>query len=164
MPPEKGCAEPVKSQSKSICAMKNKILSYSAIILFTTFASCSKDGSQPGERSVTNLSGTYSLTSLIVTKGSISTDEYPSLPDCVKGNTLTFKPELIVTFNDVAPVCDPPADSTANWSLSANTDTLYIATTKYVINSWDGTTLVLNSDSLYMGSQVGIKTTLVKQQ
>ena len=144
--------------------MKNKILLFPAIILFAAFAACSKDASQPGERSVANISGTYNLTSLIVTKGSISIDEYSSLPDCVKGNTLTFNSELIVTFNDVAPVCSPPADSTANWSLSPNTDTLYIATTKYLINSWDGTTLVLNSDSLYMGVDVLLKTTLVKQK
>lgn len=144
--------------------MKNKILPFSAIILIALFAACSKDGSQPGDRSVASLSGTYNLTSLIVTEGSISTDEYPSLPDCVKGNTLTFKPELLVTFNDVAPVCDPPADSTANWSLSQNTDTLFVGTTKYFISSWDGTTLVLNSDSVYMTIPVKLKTTLVKQK
>ncbi len=129
--------------------MKNKILPFSAIILFSAFAACSKDGSQPGDRSVANISGVYNLTSLIVSQGSVSTDEYPSLPDCAKGNTIEFKSELIVSFHDVPPVCDPPTDSTSNWSLSPNADTIYIATNKYLINSWDGTTLVLSSDEEY---------------
>ncbi len=143
--------------------MRNSILLIPAVVLFSVFVSCGKDNSQPGARTVDNLSGTYDLTALSVKYGSSSIDLYATLPDCVKGNTVNFGTDSRVNFTDVPPVCTPLADSIANWSLSANTDTLYIATDKYFINSWDGTTLVLDLDTVYMTVPAIVESTFVKQ-
>ena len=69
----------------------------------------------------------------------------------------------MANFIDSGVKCVPPSDSTGSWSLSSNTDTIYVANSANYINSWDGTTLVLTGNQNVGGFQAAVTTTLVKK-
>lgn len=69
----------------------------------------------------------------------------------------------MANFIDSGVKCVPPSDSTGAWSLSSNTDTIYVAGSANYINSWDGTTLILTGDQNVGGFQAAVTTTLVKK-
>ena len=64
------------------------------------------------------------------------------------------------SFVDAGVKCVPPSDSTGTWSLSSNTDTLYVAGSASYIKSWDGSTLVLTNAENLGGIPVTATTTL----
>ena len=90
-------------------------------------------------------------------------DLYDSLPPCERDNVIQLSANLTATFIDSGVKCNPPSDSTGTWSLSANTDTLYVAGSANFINSWDGVTLVLTGTQTVSGFQATVTTTLVKK-
>jgi hypothetical protein len=134
-----------------------------AIALFLLFLACKKSNNTSNARTVQNLSGDYNLTAL---KGSIlgvTINLYDSLPACERDNVIQLNANLTANFIDSGVKCVPPSDSTGTWSLSANTDTLYVAGTANFINSWDGVTLVLTGSQNVSGFQATVTTTLVKK-
>jgi len=147
--------------------MRKIHLVLAAIALFFMFNACKKNDSPgstpPNARTVQNFSGTYSLTDLKASIFGVSTDLYDSLPPCEQDNLIRLNATLTAQFIDTGKICVPPSDSTGTWSLSSNTDTLYIAGSANFINSWDGTTLVLVGQQTISGFAATVTTTLVKE-
>ena len=138
----------------------------SAFALFFLYNACKKSdnpASPANARTVQNFSGSYNLTALKGVIFGVTIDLYDSLPPCEKDNTIQLDSNLTAHFIDSGTPCVPPSDSTGTWSLSANTDTLYVAGTANFINSWDGTTLVLVGNQSVNGLTAAVTTTLVKK-
>jgi Lipocalin-like domain len=145
--------------------MRKIYIASAAIALLLGFFACKKsnNNSPSNARTVANFSGQYNLTAL---KGSIfgvTVNLYDSLPPCEQDNVIQLNSNLIANFIDSGMKCNPPSDSTGTWSLSSNTDTLYVAGSANFINSWDGTTLVLTGTQSVSGFQATVTTTLVKK-
>jgi len=145
--------------------MRKILLAASAVALFLVFNACKKSGSnQPSNaRTVQNFSGTYTITALTANLSGISIDLYDSLPPCERDNVIQLDTNLTAHFIDAGTPCVPPSDSTGNWSLSQNTDTIYVAGSASFIKTWDGKTLVLNNAETISGFPVIATTTLTKK-
>jgi hypothetical protein len=147
--------------------MRKIHLAASAIALLFVFNACSKNkssGSTPSNaRTVQNFSGTYKFADIKASVAGITIDVLDTLPACEKDNVIRLDTDLIAHFIDTLVQCTPPSDSTGKWSLSQNTDTLYVAGGANFINSWDGTTLVLVGNQIVSGFSATITTTLVKE-
>jgi Lipocalin-like domain len=145
--------------------MRKIYIASAAIALLLGFFACKKsnNNSPSNARTVANFSGDYNLTAL---KGSIlgvTINLYDSLPPCEQDNVIQLNANLTANFIDSGVKCVPPSDSTGTWSLSSNTDTLYVAGSANFINSWDGTTLVLTGTQSVSGFQATVTSTLVKK-
>ena len=125
----------------------------------------SNSSSNPGARTIQNFSGTYKLTAITASVLGLNVNLYDSLPDCDKDNVIELDTNKTARFIDAGVACVPPSDSTSTWSLSSNTDTLYIAGTANFIKLWDGTNLMLASTENITGIPVPVAatTTLVKK-
>jgi type II secretory pathway component GspD/PulD (secretin) len=144
--------------------MRKFVLTLSAIILFIAFNACKKSSSGTSNaRTVQNFSGSYNLTALTAVVAGVSFDVYDTLPPCEKDNIIQLEASGTANFVDANTKCVPPSDSTGVWSLSANTDTLYIAGSASFIKTWDGKTLILTNNESINGFPVVATTTLVKQ-
>src|SRR5664279_2603237 len=124
-----------------------------ASIVFVSFLvinGCSKSSSSSGSaKTVQNLSGSYSITALTAYLSGITINLFDSLPPCERDNIIQLNSTGSAHFIDAGVVCVPTSDSTGSWSLSQNTDTIYVAGSASYIKSWDGTTLVLtNQESI----------------
>jgi hypothetical protein len=145
--------------------MRKIVLATSAFALLLVTHACKKSSSSSSAKTEANLSGSYNLTAA---KGVIlgqTVNLYDSLPACEKDNVIQLKTGGVANFIDADSVCSPPSDSTGTWSLSQNTDTIYIGNQNYFINSWDGKTLVLYNNQNFTGIPfpVSVTATLVKQ-
>ena len=149
--------------------MRKIVLAASVITSILVINACKKSdnntGSDPSARTVKNLSGSYNLTAINASVLGTSVNLYDSLPPCDRDNIIQLDSNKSAHFIDAGVICVPPSDSTGSWSLSSNTDTLYIAGTGNFIKSWDGKTLVLTSVENIQGIPVPITatTTLVKK-
>lgn len=136
-----------------------------AIALFV-FNACSKNSnsnSPSNARTVQNFSGTYKFGDIKASVLGVTIDVLDTLPACEKDNVIRLDADLVAHFVDTLVQCTPPSDSTGTWSLSQNTDTLYVAGGANYINSWDGTTLVLVGNQIVSGFSATVTTTLVKE-
>jgi hypothetical protein len=142
---------------------------YVASVVFALllgFFACKKsnnNNSPSNARTVANFSGQYNLTALSGSIFGVTVNLYDSLPACDRDNVIQLNTNLTANFIDSGVMCTPPSDSSGVWSLSANTDTLYVANSANFINSWDGTTLVLTGTQEVSGFQATVTTTLVKK-
>lgn len=145
--------------------MRKIQFSIAVLAVFFVFYACKKDNnSTPANaRTVQNFSGVYSLTDIKASILGVTIDLYDSLPPCEQDNEIQLDASLTANFIDSGTKCVPPSDSTGTWSLSSNTDTIYVAGSANYINSWDGTTLVLTGDQTVSGFQAAVTTTLVKK-
>ena len=144
--------------------MRKIVLAASAIALLLVIHSCSKKSDNPANaRTVLALSGSYNLKALTASVLGQTLNLYDSLPACERDNIIKLNSNLVAQFIDSGVVCVPPSDSTGTWSLSQNTDTIYIAGSASFIKSWDGKTLVLNNAEQISGFPVLATSTLVKQ-
>ncbi len=152
--------------------MRKIHLSISAIALVLIFGACKKSNSTTTSdaKTVDNLSGTYLFTAINVTTGGVSFDEFASLKDCEKDNTITLKSDLTLDYTDAGTQCSPPESSTGTWKLSANADSLYISGISTfpdglgaLIQTWDGKTLVVNGTNTISGHIASTTVTLKKQ-
>ena len=143
--------------------MRKIVLTASAVALFLAFNACKKTDSVSGAKTVQNLSGSYNLTALTASLSGISINLYDSLPACERDNVIQLNTNMTAQFIDAGTVCVPPSDSTGNWSLSSNTDTIYVAGSASFIKSWDGKTLVLTNAETISGFPVVATSTLVKK-
>ncbi len=137
----------------------------SLFALLLVIHACSKknDSSPANARTVQNLSGRYNLISLTANVLGEKLDLYDSLPPCEQDNVVILKSDMTAQFVDSNVVCTPPSDSTGTWSISQNTDTIYVSGTPSIIESWDGRTLVLNNNETISGFPVTATSTFVKQ-
>jgi Lipocalin-like domain len=145
--------------------MRKIYIATTAIALFLVFNACKKDNnSTPANaRTVQNFSGDYTLSDIKASIFGVTVDLFDSLPPCERDNIIQLNANLTAQFIDTGVVCVPPTDSSGVWSLSQNTDTLYVANSANYINSWDGTTLVLTGNQDVSGFQAAVTTTLVKK-
>jgi hypothetical protein len=143
--------------------MRKIVLAVSALALLLVINACSKSSGTSSARTVQNFSGSYNLTALTGSFSGVSINLYDSLPACDRDNVIQLNADLTAKFIDAGTVCTPPADSTGTWSLSTNTDTLYIAGSASYIKSWDGKTLVLTNAESVSGIPVVATSTLVKK-
>ncbi len=147
--------------------MRKILLVASAVALLLILNACSKkdnSGSTPSNaRTVQNFSGTYKFGDIKASVLGVTIDVLDTLPACEKDNVIRLDADLVAHFVDTLVQCTPPSDSTGTWSLSQNTDTLYVAGGANFINSWDGTTLVLVGNQIVSGFPATITTTLVKE-
>ena len=145
--------------------MRKIYVASAAIALFLGFFACKKsNNSTPSNaRTVANFSGNYDLTALQGSIFGVTVNLYDSLPPCERDNVIQLNATMIANFIDSGVKCVPPSDSTGTWSLSANTDTLYVAGSANFITSWDGTTLVLTGTQTVSGFQATVTSTLVKK-
>jgi hypothetical protein len=137
-----------------------------AIALLFVFNACSKNSnsnSPSNARTVQNFSGTYKFGDIKASVLGVTIDVLDTLPACEKDNVIRLDADLVAHFVDTLVQCTPPSDSTGTWSLSQNTDTLYVAGGANYINSWDGTTLVLVGNQIVSGFSATVTTTLVKE-
>jgi hypothetical protein len=144
--------------------MRKTALAFSAIAVFLVIDACKKsDNVSSNARTVQNLSGSYSLVALTANVLGASVNLYDSLPACERDNLIQLNANGSAQFIDAHTPCSPPSDSTGTWSLSANTDTIYVAGNASFIQSWDGKTLILNNNEKVNGFPVVAITTLAKQ-
>ena len=143
--------------------MRKILLATSAIALFLVFNACKKSTSTSNARTVQNLSGSYGITALTASLSGLVLNLYDSLPACERDNIIQLNSDMTAKFIDAGVKCVPPSDSTGVWSLSQNTDTMYVAGSASVIQSWDGSTLVLANAETISGIPVTATTTLKKQ-
>ena len=144
--------------------MRKTVLAFSAIVAFLVIDACKKsDSVSSNARTMQNLSGSYTLVALTANILGVSVKLYDSLPPCEKDNLIQLNANGNAQFIDANIKCVPPSDSTGTWSLSSNTDTIYVAGNASFINSWDGKTLVLNNSEKFNRLPVVATTTLVKQ-
>jgi hypothetical protein len=135
------------------------------ILMINACKKSNSNSSNPSARTVQNFSGSYGITAINASILGLNVNLYDSLPACDRDNIIQLDTNKTAHFIDAGVVCVPPSDSTGTWSLSSNTDTLYIAGTANFINSWDGKTLVLSSVENITGIPVPVTatTTLVKK-
>ncbi len=145
--------------------MRKTVLAFSAIVVFLVIDACKKSDSvsNSNTRTMQNFSGSYKLVALTANILGVSVNLYDSLPPCEQDNLIQLNVNGVAQFIDANTKCVPPSDSTGTWSLSANTDTIYVAGNASFINSWDGKTLVLNNNEKVNGFPVVATTTLMKQ-
>ncbi|HEX3768153.1 MAG TPA: lipocalin family protein [Puia sp.] len=148
--------------------MRKIALAASIGCLILVINACKKsdsNSSNPSARTVQNLSGSYKLTAITASVLGANINLYDSLPACDQDNVIELDTNKTAHFIDAGVKCVPPSDSTGTWSLSSNTDTIYVSGTANFIKSWDGKTLMLNSVENLGGIPVPITatTTLVKQ-
>jgi hypothetical protein len=143
--------------------MRKFVLAASAIALLLVINACKKSSNNSSAKTVQNLSGSYNLVALTASLSGISINLYDSLPACEKDNVIKLNTDLSVQFVDAGVVCVPASDSSGTWSLSSNSDTIYVASSAFFINSWDGKTMVLNSTEEVSGFPVVATETLTKQ-
>jgi hypothetical protein len=143
--------------------MRKTALAFSAIAVFLVIDACKKSDSVSSARTVQNLSGSYTLAALTASGSGLTVNLYDSLPPCEKDNVIQLNATGVAQFIDANTKCVPPSDSTGTWSLSSNTDTIYVAGNASFIKSWDGKTLVLNNNEQFGIFPVVATTTLVKQ-
>jgi Lipocalin-like domain len=148
--------------------MRKIALSAAAITLLLVINACKKSDSNsnnPSARTVQNFSGSYNLTAITASVLGLNVNLYDSLPACDQDNVIELDSNKMARFIDAGVACVPPSDSTGTWSLSSNTDTLYVAGTANFIKSWDGKTLMLTSVENITGIPVPVTatTTLVKK-
>ena len=148
--------------------MRKIALAASIGTLILVINACKKSDSNstnPGARTVQNFSGSYKLTAITANVLGLNVNLYDSLPACDKDNVIELDSNKEARFIDAGVACVPPSDSTGTWSISSNTDTLYIAGTANFIKLWDGTNLMLTSTENIQGIPVPVvaTTTLVKK-
>ena len=148
--------------------MRKIALAASIVCSILVINACKKsdsNSSNPSARTVQNLSGSYKLTAITASALGANINLYDSLPACDQDNVIELDTNKTAHFIDAGVKCVPPSDSTGTWSLSSNTDTIYVSGTANFIKSWDGKTLTLNSVENLGGIPVPITatTTLVKQ-
>ena len=148
--------------------MRKIALAASIGTLILVINACKKSDSNstnPGARTVQNFSGSYKLTAITANILGLNVNLYDSLPACDRDNVIELDSNKEARFIDAGVACVPPSDSTGTWSLSSNTDTLYIAGTANFIKLWDGTNLMLTSTENIQGIPVPVvaTTTLVKK-
>jgi hypothetical protein len=148
--------------------MRKIALAASIVCSILVINACKKsdsNSSNPSARTVQNFSGSYGITAITASVLGLNVNLYDSLPTCERDNVIQLDTNKNAHFIDAGVVCVPPSDSTGNWSLSSNTDTLYIAGTANFIKSWDGKTLVLTSVENITGIPVPVTatTTLAKK-
>jgi hypothetical protein len=148
--------------------MRKIAISAAAISLILVINACKKSDSNtsnPSARTVKNFSGSYGITAVTASILGLNVNLYDSLPACDRDNIIELDSNLTAHFIDAGVVCVPPSDSTGAWSLSSNTDTLYIAGSANFIKSWDGKTLMLTSVENITGIPVPVTatTTLAKK-
>jgi hypothetical protein len=142
--------------------MRKIALAALAITFILVINACKKSDSNnnnPSARTVQNLSGSYNLTDITANVLGLNISLYDSLPACDKDNVIQLDSNKTAHFIDAGIVCVPPSDSTGTWSLSSNTDTLYVAGTANFIKSWDGKTLILTSVENITGIPVPVTAT-----
>jgi len=144
--------------------MRKVLFATVVIALFSIVFSCKKTTSTTNNaRTVQGLSGSYSVTGLDASFAGLDSNLYNALPACEKDNIIKLNTDKSVQFIDAGTKCVPPTDSTGTWSISQNTDTIYVASQSFFIKTWDGTTLVLTDATSISGFPVTITTTLAKQ-
>ena len=144
--------------------MRKIILASFILGLILIVNACSKSSSSPSNaRTMQNLSGTYTITALTASVSGFTINLFDSLPTCERDNTIQLDANGMANFIDAGTKCIPPSDSSGTWSLSQNTDTIYVAGSASYIKSWDGSTLVLNNSEVVSGVPVTATTTLKKQ-
>lgn len=148
--------------------MRKIALAASVGCLILAINACKKsdsNSSNPSARTVQNFSGSYGITAITANVLGLNVNLYDSLPACDRDNIIQLDTNKMAQFIDAGVVCVPPSDSSGTWSLSSNTDTLYLAGSANFIKSWDGKTLVLTSVENITGIPVPVTatTTLAKQ-
>jgi hypothetical protein len=143
--------------------MRKLVLAASAIALFLVIDACKKSSGPSNARTVANFSGSYSRTALTASFGGFNFNLYDSLQPCERDNVIQLNTDLTAAYIDAGTKCVPPSDSAGTWSLSANTDTIYVADGASYIKSWDGTTLVLTNAEVVGTTPVTATSTLVKK-
>ena len=112
--------------------MRKIALAASIDALILVINACKKsdsNSSNPSARTVQNFSGSYGITAITASILGLNVNLYDSLPACERDNIIQLDANRPAHFIDAGVVCVPPSDSTGTWSLSSNTDTLYIAGT-----------------------------------
>ena len=144
--------------------MRKIIFAAIVFVSFLVINACSKSSSSPNNaRTVQNFSGSYSITALTANVGGLEINVCDSVPACEKDNIIQLDANGTAQFIDNGTKCVPPSDSTGTWSLSQNTDTIYVAGGASFIKSWDGSILVLNNAETVSGIPVTATTTLQKK-
>jgi hypothetical protein len=145
--------------------MRKIYFAASVILLFGVINACKKSTTSSNARTMQSLSGSYNITAITADVVGQTVDIYDSLPACERDNIIQLDATGIAKFIDGGVVCVPASDSSGTWSLSQNTDTLYVAGGASFIKSWDGTKLVLANQETITGIPfpVTATTTLLKK-
>jgi hypothetical protein len=158
-------------QSKRLIMRKRHWI-LSLLSLFLVIIACKKTtpSSNPDAKTVQNLSGSYLITAINVNSSGVNFDEYASLTACQKDNIVKLNTDLSADYEDVGIICTPSETSTGTWSLSSNSDSLSISGISTfpqglsaLIQSWNGTTLVLVGTNQISGTTATTTVTLAKQ-
>ena len=125
-------------------------------------AGCHKSsGSGSTALTMTNLVGSYKLTASTSTYGGISYNTYDSIPACEKDDVVKLNPDSTYNYIDAGTSCSPNGSYSGNWFLKA--DSIYIDANGFLVKSFTGTTLILNTTDTLYGIAIPSSETLTKQ-
>ncbi len=141
--------------------MRKILLGLSAVVLLAT--ACKKDDDETIAITKENIAGAYKLESLKLKQGtSPEADITSQIDDCQKDDIQTFLVNETYTYTDAGVVCSPAGDDSGTWSLPSTTSMIIDGDT-YVLNSYDGSRLVLSYTETIMGTTYTTTVTMKKQ-
>ncbi len=152
--------------------MKRNSQSYLTIAIamaIVTIFGCSKSdsgGGNPSDVTTANVSGSYKLTSIVLSIPPAPPIDYTDSVDviavCQRDDIYKLNTDLTYNYIDAGTQCSPPGDGTGSWKLIGTTK-IVIDSDTADINSFTGTVLKISVTSTVSGITGTVTQTLTKQ-
>jgi hypothetical protein len=122
-------------------------------LILLVAGACNKKSDSPETISFANMAGTYKVTSIVLSQGSIHVNFYDSLDLCQKDDLFKFNKDSSFQYVDAGTSCSPNGSFSTTWSLKGNVlsvDNGGIGDNQGIIQSLSSKTMVLvSSDTTY---------------
>jgi hypothetical protein len=119
-------------------------------LIALVFFGCHKNNDNPEAISFQNLAGTYKVTALVLSQGSIKVNYYDSIDVCQKDDLFKFNKDSSFQYVDAGMVCNPDGSFSATWSLTGNILTVAGGNGVATVQSLTSKTMVLvSADTTY---------------
>src|SRR5258708_24367844 len=90
-----------------------------SLILLITWA-CHKNNDSPVAINFANLAGTYKVTAVVLSQGSIHINFYDSIDVCQRDDLFKFNKDSSFQYVDAGIVCSPNGSFSSTWTLNGN--------------------------------------------
>lgn len=136
------------------------------LMLLGIVSACSKSSSNSSDNKTAitreNLAGKYKITSFKVSISGGPEQEY-NFSACQKDDYYQLNLDSTANYVDAGVQCSPPGDASGRWTLSGNNITISAGNTiQGVIQSFDGTVLVVTGQQTQSGVSYTFRATLNK--
>ncbi|WP_276479941.1 lipocalin family protein [Paraflavitalea pollutisoli] len=132
------------------------------------FTACKKDDeAAPASLTKESIAGKYKLTDaqIVPPVGPTYSVYTTYLKECERDDIYTLNTDFSAKYEDAGKACEGTSPKTTTWKLEGKNITVQGGTLEFigVVNSWDGSTLVIDGGYELGGVTVKIRGTLVKQ-